>query len=166
MIRSILHILFFVAISTWGYAHDYYMSVTKGNYNNESQMMECSMKVTAHDLENAIRALYGKAFDLDDNTQLHSQNELLKKYLLSKIEIMIDGKYIDLEYVGFELELNEDLWIYFQFKAPDQTFEYKNNILTELFAMQQNVTHFKSDRCEKSFVFTKNQSLEKFECND
>lgn len=129
-------------------------------------MMECSMKVTAHDLENAIRVLYGKPFDLDKESQVNSQNELIKKYLQSKIEIMVDGKYIDLEYIGFELELNEDLWIYFQFKAPDQLFEYQNKMLTELFAMQQNVTLFKTEECEKSFVFTKNQPAEKFDCNE
>lgn len=142
------------------------MSVTRGNYNASNQMMECEMKVTAHDMENAIRVSYAKAFDLDNTSQVHQHNQLLKKYITSKINIRVDGKYVDLEYIGFELEVNDDLWIYFQFKAPQETFEYENKILTELFAMQQNVTHFKTANCERSYVFTKNHSPEKFNCNE
>jgi hypothetical protein len=152
--------------SATSFAHEYYLSVTRGNYNAETQMMQCEMKVTAHDMENAIRVMYAQSFNLDDKNQVKKQNELLEKYLRAKINILINDKYIDFEYIGFELELTDDLWIYFQFRVPDLEFKYENKILTELFAMQQNVTHFKTADCERSFVFTKNHSPEKFTCNE
>ncbi|WP_258541491.1 DUF6702 family protein [Parvicella tangerina] len=166
MRKYILNIVFIVAISVNSFAHEYFMSVTRGNYNPETQMMECEMKVTAHDLEKAIRVKYAKAFDLDDQAKRYQHDQLLSMYISSKIEVMVNDKYVNLEYIGYELEVNDDLWIYFQFKAPNRTFKYQNKVLTELFAMQQNVTHFKTAECEKSFVFTKNQSTEKFTCNE
>lgn len=166
MLKHLINILFAIVISTTTYAHEYYMSVTRGNYNPETQMMECELKVTAHDMENAVRVMYAEAFNLDDESGRKKQDQLLSKYLNSRINIWVDGKYIDLEYIGFELELTEDLWIYFQFKTPEQTFKYENKILTELFAMQQNVTHFKTSECERSYVFTKDHSPEKFNCNE
>ena len=156
-----------MVISATGFAHDFYVSVTNGHYNAETQMMECSMKVTAHDMENAIRLAFAKAFDLDDESKTNAHHQLLEKYISSKINIWIDGKFVDLEYLGFELELSDDLWIYFQFKAPDQHFKYENKILTEQFSLQQNITHFKlAEDCDKSFVFTKNESPEIFKCDE
>lgn len=166
MLKYFLNTVFIVVFVTTSFAHEYFMSVTRGYYNPQTQMMECEMKVTAHDMENAIRTKYAEAFDLDNEAKRHRQDQLIEKYLLSKIEILVDDKYIDLEYVGFELELNDDLWIYFQFKVPNRTFKYQNKVLTELFAMQQNVTHFKTSDCERSYVFTKNHSPEKFDCNE
>lgn len=166
MLKSFANIVVLVLISFSGYAHEYFMSVTRGNFNAETQMMECEMKVTAHDMENAIRVMYAQAFDLDDKSAVHQQNQLLSQYLNTKINVWIEDKYVTIEYIGFELELNEDLWIYFQFKTPTQSFKYENKILTELFAMQQNVTHFKTAACERSFVFTKNHLPEKFNCNE
>ena len=166
MIQRIIYTILFFVISSNVMAHDFFMSVTRGNYNSETQMMECSMKVTAHDLENAIRIMYSKVFDLDDESQRKSHDQLIEKYISSRISIKTDNGFVNLEYVGYELEVNDDLWIYFQFKVPDQIFEYENKVLTEQFAMQQNVTHFKTDNCERSYVFTKNHSPEKFNCNE
>lgn len=166
MLKSIFYTVVLVVVSSTASAHDFFMSVTRGDYNAQAQVMECSMKVTAHDLENAIRVLYSKPFNLDDDSKRYSQEQLIEKYLSSKIFIRTGGQTVDLELIGFELEINDDLWIYFQFKVVDETFEYENKILTELFGMQQNVTHFKTDNCERSFVFTKNHLPEKFECND
>lgn len=162
-ILNILLVLFFGQIS---FAHEYYVSVTKGNYNADTQMMECELKITAHDFENAVRLMYAQPFNLDHKNQIDRHNQLIEKYINSRVEVSLNGQIQPIEYVGFELDATEDLWIYFQFKVPNGEFEYSNKMLTEVFAMQQNVTHFKMNTCEQSFVFTKNQTPENFICHE
>lgn len=129
-------------------------------------MMECEMKLTAHDLEKAIRIAYAKPFDLDKKSWEDSNTQLLLRYLSDKIKIRQSGIEATLELVGFELELTDDLWIYFQFPISPTTFEYDNKVLSERFAMQQNITHFEMDECQSSFVFTKYTTTEKFTCHE
>ncbi|MCB9198176.1 MAG: hypothetical protein H6600_06945 [Flavobacteriales bacterium] len=156
----------FINAKTLTDVHEYYISVTRGAYNSTTGMMQCEMKITAHDLEKSIRIVYSKPFDLDKSNLKKSNEELITKYLTDKIKIKVDGKQIEPELVGFEVEANEDCWIYFQFPFNGKLLEYDNKSLTEQFAMQQNITHFEKGDCKKSFVFTKYTSLEKFDCNE
>lgn len=166
MVKNFINTVLVLLFMQSALAHDFYISVTRGHYNPETQMMECEMKLTAHDVENAIRVIYAEAFDLDDESKAYRHNQLIEKYISTKINIWVNDKFIDLEYIGYEVELTDEMWIYFQFKAPDRTFKYENKVLTELFAMQQNITHFKADLCEKSFVFTKKESAKIFNCDE
>jgi hypothetical protein len=126
------------------------------------------MKLTAHDVENAIRSNYGKPFILDKATLENSNNKLINQYLQSKFNIKIDQEKVFLNYIGYEVELTDFVWIYFEIECPEKfnNITLSNLMLTETFAMQQNVTHITKETNTQSFVFTKNETLKTFNWNE
>ena len=140
------------------------MSVTKMDYNLESESFQCEMKLTAHDLEHALKILSGKAVILDKPAYQNSNNKMVAQYLQNKFSTRIDDEKVYVDFVGYEVELNDNIWIYFEIKCPTEweNIMVSNLVLTETFALQQNVTHITKDSITQSFVFNKNETNKTF----
>lgn len=148
--------------------HESYMSVTKMNYNSSTNTIQCEMKITAHDLEKALKVNSGRAVVLDKPSLEQSNNNIVKQYLQNKFSVKINDIKTYVDFVGFEVELNDNAWIYFEIPCPENinSVEVSNLILTETFALQQNVTHITHETNTHSFVFTKNETHNTFNWNE
>ena len=149
-------------------AHEAYLSVTKLTFNKASNSFECEMKITAHDLEKSLKIISGKPVILDKESMRNSNNKLLSQYLQNKFHVKINDEKIYLDFVGYEIETNDDGWIYFEIKYPKkiEKMELSNLLLTETFSLQQNVTHNFYKEQKQSFVFTKLDTHQIFNWNE
>jgi hypothetical protein len=149
-------------------AHESFLSVTQMKYNAETNSIQCEMKVTAHDLEKTLKIQSGKAVILDKAALQVSNNKLIAHYLQTNFSVKIDGIKTYVTYVGYEVELNDNAWIYFEIPCPInmKEIEISNLVLTETFALQQNITHITTNTNKQSFVFTKNDTHNTFTWNE
>ncbi len=170
MIKSISSYMFIVLLFcvTTVNAHESYLSVTQMNYNAETNSIQCEMKLTAHDLEQALKVQSGQAVILDKASLRVSNNKLINQYLQKYFSVKINGIKTYVSYIGYEVELNDNAWIYFEIPCPEikKEIEISNMILTETFAMQQNVTHLSINTNKQSFVFTKIDTKNIFNWNE
>ena len=159
-------ILLFGAISV--NSHESYLSVTQMKYNTETNSIQVEMKVTAHDIEKALKIHSGKAVILDKPSLDISNNKLMEQYSQSNFRVKINDIKTYILYVGYEIELNDNAWIYFEIPCPEEIdkIELSNMVLTETFALQQNVTHLSTNTNKQSFVFTKNATINTFNWNE
>lgn len=148
--------------------HEAYLSVTKLTFNEASSTFECEMKLTAHDLEKSLKITSGKPVVLDKESMRNSNNKLVSQYLQNKFHVKINEEKIYIDFVGYEIETNDDGWIFFEIKAPKEIkkIELSNLVLTETFGLQQNVTHIFYKEQKQSFVFTKLDSHQIFKWNE
>lgn len=149
-------------------AHESYMSVTQMKYNAETNSIQCEMKVTAHDLEKALKIISGKAVILDKPSLKVSNNKLMEHYLQNNFRVKINDIKTYITFIGYEVELNDDAWIYFEISCPKEinNIELSNMVLTETFALQQNVTHLTTSNNKQSFVFSKSETNNIFNWNE
>ena len=148
--------------------HEAYLSVTKLTFNENSKSFECEMKITAHDLEKSLKIISGKPVVLDKESMRNSNNKLVSQYIQNKFHVKINDEKIYLDFVGYEIETNDDGWIFFEIKYPKKInkMEVSNLVLTETFSLQQNVTHILYKEKKQSFVYTKIDTHQIFNWNE
>ncbi len=123
----------FALVAIFGFApakndvHEAYLSVTKITFNETNKSFECEMKITAHDLEKSLKIISGKPVVLDKESMRNSNNKLVSQYLQNKFHVKINDEKIYLDFVGYEIETNDDGWIFFEIKVPKElkTLELK-----------------------------------------
>ena len=148
--------------------HEAYLSVTKLTFNDNNNSFECEMKITAHDLEKSLKITSGKPVVLDKESSRNINNKLVSQYIQNKFHVKINDEKVFVDFVGYEIETNDDAWIYFEIKCPQtiQKMELSNLVLTETFSLQQNVTHIFYKEMKQSFVFTKLDTHQIFNLNE
>ncbi len=138
--------------------HDFHVSVCEVYHNPDSNSLEISMKIFTDDLELAIRQYSDGEFTLLDTEAKNVDSDMLEKYLNQHFQILIDEKDTQLEFVGFEFDYDVIL-CYLEGKKVRKisTIEIKNEVITEVFADQINLTHFQYNGSMKSLKATREQ---------
>ena len=78
---------------------------------------------------------------------------LLKKYILQKLKISVDGAPLTLDYLGIEYDIDMvKSYIEVTGVKEFKSIEIEFNALTEIFTEQQNIIHFKSSNNRKSLI--------------
>ena len=134
-------------------AHKFYVSVSKIEYSDKDQSLQMISTLFADDLENTLKARYGDKVSLDPEKETELDQELLRKYILKKLTITVDGQERELDYIGREYE-NDVVKIYVE--VPDvvdpKEVEVEAQWLFELFEEQQNIIHMKKGDTRRSLV--------------
>ena len=134
-------------------AHKFYVSVSKIEYSDKDQSLQMISTLFADDLENTLKARYGDKVSLDPEKETELDQELLRKYILKKLTITVDGQERELDYIGREYE-NDVVKIYVE--VPDvvdpKEVEVDAQWLFELFEEQQNIIHMKKGDTRRSLV--------------
>lgn len=138
-------------------AHEFYLSVTEIEYKEEKQSLQIITRVFTDDFEEVLR----KRFDDDIRLSLDSEEgpveEMTEKYLNQKLQINIDGKTLQLNYLGKEYDSDQViLYIEVEDVTTFSEIEVNNAILTDLFDDQKNVVHVKVNGITKSMLLQKN----------
>ena len=143
--------------------HQYFVSITTIDHKKDSKAFEISIKLTAHDIELALK----KQGDLKlgSDKELQNANQILESYIKKNFSISINDKPNELTFVGKEINNDETLYLFFRADAPKTLDNVKiiNNLLTKTFPEQENITYFNSGPIKKDFIFKKHSSIKEIQ---
>jgi len=143
--------------------HKYFVSITAIDHKKDLKAFEISIKLTAHDVEKALKNR--GELKLGSDKELPNANQILASYIKNHFSIWINDKQNELVFVGKEIENDDTLYLYFSSNAPKTLDKVKiiNNILTKTFPEQENITYFNSSPIKKDFIFKKHSSIKEFQ---
>lgn len=157
-INPFYSILVLLVISIWLTAftvHPYYMSVTDIEYRPAQKEIQIACKIFTDDLEDALKSETKKPVTLTDGKDKAAKLELLRSYLQAHLKLMVDGKPVAYELIGFENE-QEATWNYLLIKnvSAFKAVTVYNDLLFQLRTGQINIIHFKHKGETKSYRLT------------
>lgn len=152
---TVCRVLALTAISLWLMAfslHPYYMSVTDIEYRATQKEIQIACKIFTDDLEDALKAETKKPVSLTDGKDKAAKQVLLQSYLRSHLKLMIDGKPVVFECIGYENE-QEATWSYLLVKNVPafKSVTVYNDVLFQLRTGQINIVHVKHKGETKSY---------------
>jgi hypothetical protein len=132
--------------------HPLFISVTEMEYNATDKTLEISCKVFTDDFEKGLAKATDTRVDIYNPKDKAVLGKQIAAYISRHLQVKTDGKLLNLEYVGYELE-EQSTWSFFQVNklatAP-QKVEVTNNIFYEMYDKQINIIHFTSGGVRKS----------------
>ncbi|TVP44504.1 MAG: hypothetical protein EA341_16540 [Mongoliibacter sp.] len=136
--------------------HPFYISLTEIRYNQNQESIEIAQKIFWDDLEVALGDLYDTKVDFLNPSNKTALESMVKEYLKTHNEIIINGKKVEFEYLGYEIE-EEAAWFYLEAKnvTEPKKVEIRNEVLLAHFEGQQNIINFYVDKRPKSLILYK-----------
>lgn len=137
-------IIFFVFLSL-GFTqtpHPIFVSVTEIEHNAKAKSLEISCKIFTDDFEKSLRVIYKTHVDLLDVKLKPTMDKLVNDYVHKHLKIKVDGKIVNLKYVGYE-NIEEAIYSYYQVDnvATVKKIEVTDDILYEYKKEQFNLLH-------------------------
>ena len=134
------------------YSHPLYISVTEINHNAKDRILEVSCKVFTNDLETVLEKMSGSRVDLSAAATKVATDKLIDTYVEKHLRLKVDGKPVQLHFVGSELE-NDGTWSYFQVNDVPavKRVDVVDELLYDSFNQQINILHVTVGGQRKSF---------------
>lgn len=153
-LRSLIFGICLLALGSFT-MHPYYMSVTELEYRAPQKEIQISCKIFADDLEDAIKADISKSVSLFDEKQKAANQNYILNYLKKHLKIMVDGKAVQYEMLGFEKE-EEAVWNFLVIRnIPSvKKITVYNDVLYSLRDGQINILHVKNKTNTQSYRLT------------
>ncbi|PWS28140.1 hypothetical protein DHW03_11345 [Pedobacter yonginense] len=131
--------------------HPLHVSTTEVNFNAKDKTLEISAKIFTDDFESVLVKLYKQKTDLSNPSIKQKMDELVKKYLISHLQLKANGKPVALNYIGFEID-HEATNIYLEVeKIPAlKSVEVNDTILYDMFEDQMSIVHIVKASVRKS----------------
>jgi hypothetical protein len=131
--------------------HPFYVSVTEINHNNKEKTLEISCKIFTDDLEATLNRNYNARIDFFSGKTDEQAQNLLSDYMNKHFLIMVDGKPVKAELLGFERE-SEAIWSYYQVNdiTSVKKMQVRNSILYDSHKEQINLMHVTVNGVRKS----------------
>ncbi|MEN9002192.1 MAG: DUF6702 family protein, partial [Flavobacteriales bacterium] len=146
----------FALLYSFSLVHEFYISITSLDYNQESQKLEISCQFTAHDMEQAILTLHDIDLNLGEPNEHEKADSYLYSYIVSNLKLTASSE-IKYSYIGKEVSLDETLWIYIESSKLDKPTELQveNTFLIDEFESQANITHVNFGTRQQTFSFNR-----------
>jgi len=134
-----------------GIKHPLHVSTTEVNFNAKDKTLEISCKIFSDDFEAILAKVYKQKTDLSNPNMKNAMDELVKKYLLSHLQVKANGKPVVMNYIGFEID-HEATNIYLEVeKIPAiKSVEVNDTILYDMFDDQMSIVHIVKGNNRKS----------------
>lgn len=131
--------------------HPFHVSVVEINHNANDKTLEISCKIFTDDFEKVLAQNYRAKVDLINPPDKAAMDTLVKKYILSHLTILADGRPVALTYLGFERE-SEAVYSYVEAdNVPAvKKLMISNQLMHDLFTDQINLMHVKVGEIRKS----------------
>jgi len=131
--------------------HPLHVSTTEINFNARDKTLEVSCRIFSDDFEAILVKLYKQKTDLSNANMKTAMDELVKKYLLSHLQLKANGKAVAMNYIGFEID-HEATNIYLEVeKMPAvKSVEVNDTILYDMFDDQMSIVHVVKASTRKS----------------
>lgn len=142
---------FFLPTKLQNAVHPVYVSVTHIDHNQKEKTLEITCRVFTNDYEKVLRKLYKGKVDLLANTQKQRMDSLTAAYMLSHLQLTVNGKKVVPEFLGFEQE-TDGILNYLEVAGIDSVNDITmlNTILYDLWEKQENVIHVTAGGKRKS----------------
>lgn len=144
-----------------GVFHEYHVSISEINWNQNSSKWEVTVHTFIEDLEFAI----SQQLDTEYVLKHDNPNELIS--YLERTFIIGSIKSNNMSYVGME-EDGHDVYIHLEFKGESNPGELmiKNTMLTEVFEDQQNMHHITYNQKKYSAYLNRDKTETKIKFDD
>lgn len=122
--------------------HPIYVSVTEIEHNAKDKTLEISCKIFTDDFEKTLRQNYKTSVELAAPKDKAAMNKLVNDYISKHLQIVVDGKNVALQFVGYEQE-EEGIESYFQVNnvTSVKKIEVTDNVLYDWKKEQVSVLH-------------------------
>lgn len=153
---KIAFLILLFPLMTASTAHKFYVSITKIEYVKEKQSLQIISKIFIDDIEDVLQQRYDPSIQLATKKETERDVEILKKYVMEKIEIKVNNMPVTINYIGREYEI-DIVNVYMEVEGISELkkLEITNKLLMEVFEEQQNIIHFKSDKNRRSLILDK-----------
>lgn len=140
-----------VLIYFFNMAHPFHVSVCDVVVNQDTKSIQISQRVFLDDMEQTLNNTYGAKLIIDEESMKQVRDSLIELYLADRIEILIDGKVKEANYLGSEFE-EDGIWCYIEIKGVKKLkeLEITSSVLLDEFDDQANIIHFSKGDYEKS----------------
>lgn len=157
--------IFFVILSSWSYAHDYFFAFAEVEYDELNGRIEATVTMTTHDFERYLQKnqiiQHDLATCLNDTVKMQSiENELNKHFYfdlspLSENSILDGYESFHFELDGFETQLTGIVQFYLStdLNRPLENFIVVFDVLMDDYAQQQNKLTFINRGKKQTYVF-------------
>lgn len=136
-------------------SHPLHVSICDIEYQEDQKSLEISSRMFVDDLELSLSARFkvDNYFDKRDKSLIDND---LKEFLAEKLKLQINGKPVDLNYLGYEIE-NDVLWCYLEVSKVKsiKNIDLEYTVLLDTFDDQFNLVHVRYQGTTKSLRFLK-----------
>lgn len=125
--------------------HDFFVSILTIRHKQETQTLDLTWRMTAHDIEHAL-ASRGE-LKLGSGKEHPRADSLLNRYFMEHLALFQEDKQLAWKWVGKELD-GETLYCYLQVEGittPNDLL-VSNTLLQDVFAEQQNLVHVEGEK--------------------
>jgi len=131
--------------------HPLHVSTTEVNFNANEKNLEISCRIFTDDFESILSKTYKQKTDLSNPALKSKMDELIKKYIISHLQLKVNAKTVTMEYVGFEID-HEATNVYLEVEnIPTlRSAQIDDTILYDLFEDQMSIVHLISGKTRKS----------------
>ncbi len=138
-------------IGVFSFFHPFYVSVTEINHNAKTNMLEISCKLFLEDTEKTLQKQLNTPVELTNPKDLKKAQQQISDYVKKHLVIKVDGKLVNLEFIGYEVE-GASLWSYYQVAniSSVHKIDISNNLLYELYDAQIGIVHAQVGSNKKS----------------
>ncbi|GGH21043.1 DUF6702 family protein [Mucilaginibacter phyllosphaerae] len=125
-----------------GLFHPFYVSVTEIKHNPKTQAVEVSCRMFYDDLEHALEKDNKTPLDIVKPADKAQLNRFISEYVKKHLSIKADGKVLNLNYVGYEIQ-EDGAWVYFEVKGVStvKKIDIHDELLNAMHAEQINMLH-------------------------
>jgi hypothetical protein len=132
-----------MAIAPSVIAHEFFVSISKVKWVTEQQVVTVSVRVFTDNLQDGVVNMGGPQLNLWTENVHDDASEWVSRYILSKLDLTIDGVECSLQFQTMADALDATACL-FHIKeiAAIETVKVRNEILTELIDDQANIVRF------------------------
>ncbi len=134
-----------------GSYHPFFVSITEVEYSSKTKELGIATKFFPDDLEEALRKFTGKKYDVISGEK-KSTGEAINAYYQNHVQVRINEKTRELQFLGYEIE-KEVVWVYYNANKVSgvKAIEVTSTLMYDYKADQTNIIHIKMDDKRQSF---------------
>lgn len=147
--------LLVLALSFFAFSavHKYYISVTQVDYVEEKQSLQIISRIFIDDFEKLLRERYDQNITLAGKNESESVDTYMEKYLKEKLVIKINGKQVDVNFIGKAYDVDiAKCYLEVEKIKRIETIEITNEVLFDVFDEQQNIIKTNINSKQKSVI--------------
>lgn len=129
--------------------HPIFISMAQVDYKTKLDRLEIAVKIFSDDLQKVITKKEGQTIEIGTDREHKDATAYIKAYVEENFKLSNNGKELELEYVGRELERKDffAMWVYYKVEKVKRLKDLKlyNNILIDYERTQKNKISFRVD---------------------
>lgn len=128
-----------------GFAHPFYVGITKIAHNSQEKSLEISVRLFHDDLESAL-SKYAKV-DIIKPKDKAEVERIIAEYMKENLRIQVNKKSVNLQFVGYQIE-GDAAWCYLEVPKAGQikTINLYNSLLVKEFKDHSNIIHVEANK--------------------